>query len=162
MSSIWQWRRVLQAPRDVSIAYENKAGTHTFCWFSFYFKTLYPKYLQIKHYESILMTIWILHLFALWMLNRLGKSQTNVYATIWLEDSFGSLLGWDHTVRVEKKSFCVHSLVIQHWLSKELSTVPLYALCIFMVIFHSLTENFQPWGIKSTVNECLGFQNSVT
>ena len=96
-------RRVLQAPRDVPIAYENKAGTHLICWFSYSSNTFHSKYLQIKHYESIsiIVQIWDLFTLSIFIEVLIGwwKSQTNththIYASIWLEDSFGSFLGWD-------------------------------------------------------------------
>lgn len=58
MSSIRQlsFEKVLQAPRDIHTAYENKAGPISPADFSHYSNTFHPKYLQIKHYESILMT----------------------------------------------------------------------------------------------------------
>ena len=106
----WVLRRVLGAPRDVSTAYENKAGSHISWWFSDYSNTFHPKYLQTKPYESISMTVQIMGFFVvLWILFAFsigqGKNQTREYASIRLEGSFGSMLGWDHTALVEKNLF---------------------------------------------------------
>lgn len=66
-------------------------------------------YLQIKHYESISVTVCNWNLFILSICTEFligwGKNQTCVYGSIWLEDSFGSCLGWDHTVPAEKNLF---------------------------------------------------------
>lgn len=94
--------------------------------------------------------------FILWMLIQFligwgGKIQTHVYASIWLEDSFGSILRWDHTVLVEEILFLctVSSGTALAFLRNfpqfyHFSTVYTY----LMVIFHSLSEKFQLWGIK--------------
>lgn len=91
-----------------------------------------------------------------------GKNQTRVYASIRPEGSFGSLLGWYYTALVER-NLCVYvqSPEAQHWLPKEPSTVPSFALwsMYLMVTFHSLTEKFQLWGIECRWRESLGFEN---
>lgn len=76
-----------------------------------------------KHFND-----WILYLFILWMFTEFlidwGKNQTHGYASICLEDSFGSFVGGDHTVLVENNlAICVQCPTVQHWLSIELSTV---------------------------------------
>lgn len=57
-------KRVLQAPRDVSLVHENKAGTQATCWFSHGSSKVHPKYLQIKYYESTpIIKAWICSFF---------------------------------------------------------------------------------------------------
>jgi len=141
-------------------------GTHISCWFSYYPNIFHPKYLQTKHYESISMTVWILNLFILWMFIKFsvgwgGKSDTClcfylVGRQLWLISGLRS-----HSASGEKSLFLCTVSNGTHWLAKELSTVPTFALqsTFLMVIFHSLTEKFQPWGIKCRGRECLGFDN---
>lgn len=81
-----------------------------------------------KHFNvriMIFFTLWILFAFSIGC----GKNRTHVYASIWLEDSFGSFLGWGHTALVENNHcFWVQSPVAQHWLPEELPTAPSFTL----------------------------------
>lgn len=75
------------------------------------FHTISKHFIQNIYKSSIMKVFqWLFKSWILWTSNRLGRSQIYVNATIWLEDCFGSFLGWDHTVLIMEKNLSVYSL----------------------------------------------------
>lgn len=103
-----------------------------------------------KHFNNCLVLESVR--FIIWIFDRLGERSDTcichylIGTQLWLISNLRP-----HSSSGEDSlSLCVQSPMAQHWLSKELSTVPSYALqsSHLMVIFYLLTEGFQPWGIK--------------
>lgn len=145
MSSKWQlsFEKDAASSHKCTHSIENKAGTHIFWWFSYYSNTFHPKYLQTKPYESKSMTVWIWFFFLFCSPFWWAEGKIRHMNILLSGRHFGSFLGWHHTALVERNlCFCVHSPVAQHWLPKELSTVPTLAL------LSTLTRGYFPLTIR--------------
>lgn len=115
--------------------------------------TFHPKYLQTKPYESMSMTVWI-WFFSFcspfcWAEGKIRHMNMLLsgWKTLWLNSRLTS-----HSTR-RGICFCVHSPVAQHWLPKELPTVP------SLTLLFTLSRGYFPLTIRK--NSAVSYKMQV-